>query len=95
MVGNANPKFDVQYKAFSDDLCSGWLLHDADPALAEGAVEGYLNLYRRENCGEGADGYEALTTLQAAEHDPRLRTGPKCRASRQMARPASFAPTTS
>ena len=57
-------KFDVQYKAFSDDLCSGWLLHDTDPALAPGAVEGFLNLYRRGNCGEEEGGYEALTVAE-------------------------------
>jgi NHL repeat/WD40-like Beta Propeller Repeat len=65
----ANVKFDQEYKAFSADLCDGWLLHDSDPILASGAVPGYLNLYRRDNCGEGADGYEAITTVKPPKAD--------------------------
>jgi hypothetical protein len=54
--------YDMEFRAFSADLCSGWLLHNADPALAAGAVEGFSNLYRRNNCDE--EGYEALTTVK-------------------------------
>lgn len=48
-----------EYKAFSSDLCAGWLLHDSDPPLTEDAVPGFLNLYRRANCGPFD--YETLT----------------------------------
>ena len=51
---------EVPFKAFSEDLCSGWLLQDADLALAPGAPPGVPNLYRRDNCGE--TGYELLTS---------------------------------
>jgi hypothetical protein len=51
-------KWDVQYKAFSPDLASGWLIHDTEPPLDECAPKGNLNLYRRDNT---TGGYEALT----------------------------------
>jgi hypothetical protein len=51
---------DVEFKAFSPDLCLSWLRHDTDPPLAEGAPGGYANLYRRQGCGGGS--YEALRT---------------------------------
>jgi hypothetical protein len=46
------------YKAFSADLCSGWQVVASELPLAPGAIDGYPNLYRRENCAGG--GYEAL-----------------------------------
>jgi len=46
-----------QYKAFSPDLCQGWLLQDTLNPLASGAVAGWPNLYRRDLC---AGGYTAL-----------------------------------
>jgi hypothetical protein len=46
-----------EYRAFSEDLCQGWILHDSDPVLAPGAFSGYANLYRTQVCGGG---YEAL-----------------------------------
>ncbi len=46
------------YKAFSGDLCSAWLVVAARPVLAAGAIEGYRDVYRRDDCGAG--GYEAL-----------------------------------
>ncbi len=51
---------DAQYKAFSEDLSSGWVLQDSDFSLAGGSVPGFANLYRRDNL-DGA--YEALTTV--------------------------------
>ncbi len=51
---------DAQYKAFSEDLSSGWVLQDSDFSLAEGSVPGFADLYRRDNLGGG---YEALTTV--------------------------------
>jgi len=50
-----------QYKIFSEDLCSGWLVQDSDVALAPKAPVGVPNAYRRDLCG-GA-GYELLTTI--------------------------------
>ncbi|HWO83553.1 MAG TPA: hypothetical protein VNM38_07170 [Solirubrobacterales bacterium] len=50
---------DVAYKAFDEELCTGWLRQATEPLLAPGAISGYANLYRRQNCG--AVGFEALT----------------------------------
>jgi NHL repeat len=57
-------RFDREYNAFSLDLCSGWLVHDTDPPLAAGAVAGFQNLYRRDNCGENTGSFEAITTVE-------------------------------
>ena len=55
----------TEFRAFSADLCMGWIMHDTDPILASGAVEGYANLYRTDDlCGSG--GYEALSTGEEA-----------------------------
>jgi hypothetical protein len=54
--------FEIEFRWFSDDLCSSVLLHFSDPLLAPGAVPGFANFYRRQNCG--AEGYEALTTSE-------------------------------
>jgi hypothetical protein len=59
----------TQYRFFSPDLCAGWLFHDSDPKLAEDAVEGFSNLYKRDTCGAG--GYEAITTTQPTCFAPR------------------------
>jgi hypothetical protein len=58
---------DAEFKFFSEDLCFGWLVHDTDPPLAEGAVAGFSNLYRANLCGEG---YEALTTAKPPNLEP-------------------------
>ncbi|HEX3174220.1 MAG TPA: hypothetical protein VHQ43_08385, partial [Solirubrobacterales bacterium] len=49
---------DNEFKAFSDDLCSAWLVSDntTAPPLAPGGVENVRNLYKRSNCG--SEGYE-------------------------------------
>ncbi len=60
----------TNFRAFSADLCQGWLLHDVDPVLAPGAVEGYANFYRDDLCGEG--GYQALTTVAPPKLAPNL-----------------------
>lgn len=55
--------FDTEFGAFSADLCEAWKMSFADPPLAEGALAGSTNLYRRtdELCSEdGAAHYEAL-----------------------------------
>jgi hypothetical protein len=50
------------YKAFSGDLCNGWLVVAAEPPAAPGATEGFPDLYRRDNCG--GDGFEALVQVK-------------------------------
>jgi len=51
-----------RYKSFSEDLCSGWVMQDADTPLAPGAPAEYPNLYRRDNCAERGK-YELLTNV--------------------------------
>jgi DNA-binding beta-propeller fold protein YncE len=48
---------DTEYKAFSEDLGEGWLVHYADPPLAPCAPQGLPVLYRRDNA---SGSYEAL-----------------------------------
>jgi len=50
---------DNVYRAFSPDLCQGWLVVAPEPPLDPGRDSaGYRQLYRRDNCG--SHGYEAL-----------------------------------
>jgi hypothetical protein len=55
---------DVEFHAFSPDLCQGWLRLDfeAEPLLDQAAVKGYPNIFKEDLCGEA--GYEALTTVR-------------------------------
>jgi len=64
------PTLEIQFRAFSTDLCEAWLVHDTDPPLAEGAPEDFPNLYKTNLCDE-EDAYEALTVepLQAKNPD--------------------------
>jgi DNA-binding beta-propeller fold protein YncE len=64
-------QLDRQYKVFSDDLCSGWVVQDANPTLAPEGIEGFPGLYRRANCGGEAGSYEALTTVEPPNLAPR------------------------
>jgi hypothetical protein len=57
-IGN---RIDVEFRAFSEDLCSSYLLHGTDPALASGAIKGFFNLYQRTNCDN--EGYRSLSTV--------------------------------
>jgi hypothetical protein len=50
---------ELQFKGFSEDLCSAWVLEDSGLPLTAGAPVGFPNLYRRRNCAE--EGYELLT----------------------------------
>lgn len=68
------PLFDLEdlfshYKAFSADLCSGWVLHPTEPKLTADALEGFPNLYRRRSCGAASGTYEAATTVAPTEID--------------------------
>ncbi|HWN72460.1 MAG TPA: hypothetical protein VNN15_01480, partial [Solirubrobacterales bacterium] len=57
-----------QFKAFSPDLCTSWLREESGQVLANGAIPGYANLYRRQNCGSAAGSYTALTVPSASLH---------------------------
>jgi hypothetical protein len=67
LSANATIKFDVEFKAFTADLCKAWILHNTDPALVPGAPEGILNLYQRDNCGD--ESYSALTSVAPEEEN--------------------------
>jgi hypothetical protein len=57
-----------EFKAFSADLCDAWMINFADPPLAEAALAGYSNLYRRTDqlCSEDGEAhYEALAPIEA------------------------------
>ncbi len=56
------PGFTGQFKAFDDDLCSGWFIQDSDLALAPGAPAGVASIYRRDYCDPEAN-YELLTPV--------------------------------
>ncbi len=63
-ISNVEPgnRLDLEFRAFSDDLCSAVVRTVTDRLLAPGAHSGFTNLYRRQNCG--AEGYETLSTLE-------------------------------
>jgi hypothetical protein len=63
---------DNEFRMFSPDLCDAWLATVAEPPLAPGAVQGYSNLYRRQNEGCGQEGYEAVTTVAPMVVKPQL-----------------------
>jgi DNA-binding beta-propeller fold protein YncE len=52
---------DTQFRAFSPDLCGGWLLYDSQPPLDPTVPPGFASLYRRDNCGGGV--YEGITPV--------------------------------
>jgi hypothetical protein len=56
---------DVEYQAFSTDLCQGWLrlMFVAEPPLDPNELVGFPNEFRRENCPPQAGAYQALTTV--------------------------------
>jgi DNA-binding beta-propeller fold protein YncE len=64
-------QLDRQYKAFSADLCNGWVVQDANPVLAPEGVSGFPGLYRRDNCDPGTGDYVALTTEEPPNLPPR------------------------
>ena len=69
---------ETQFRAFSEDLCQGWLWHDTDPPLTADAVAGFPNIYRADLCG-GGESYEALTRSVPTGLEPKqLRR--RCRA---------------
>ncbi len=48
---------DTEWKAFTEDLTQGWMIHEGDPPLAPCAPANSPDLYRRDNL---TDSYEAL-----------------------------------
>jgi hypothetical protein len=56
------PSASVQYKSFSEDLCTAWLMQDANVQLAPGAPEGVAGVYRRDNCAS-PPGYTSLSNV--------------------------------
>jgi hypothetical protein len=52
---------EIPFSAFSEDLCSAWVLQDTELTLTPGAPTEAPNTYRRRNCG-GAP-YELLTSV--------------------------------
>jgi DNA-binding beta-propeller fold protein YncE len=61
---------DNQFRGFSDDLCSAWVIQDTDVPLAPGAPADVPNLYQRHNCGPLADTYSLITTVAPTEPAP-------------------------
>jgi hypothetical protein len=53
--------FTREFIAFTPDLCSTWLVDYQTPTLTSDAQQGLRNLYRRDNCGQGEGGLEAMT----------------------------------
>jgi DNA-binding beta-propeller fold protein YncE len=76
LTGTIGFQLENEFKAFSQDLCESWLMPNAEgPQLAAGAVAGFPNIYRRENCPSR---YETLTTAEPpgtvpAEYAPELQ----------------------
>jgi len=72
--GNPNPALDTEYTAFSRDLSKGWLTSDFDPPLTEDAIEGYRNLYRRDNETDVFEAQCPVTPPQQVAGEFRLET---------------------
>lgn len=70
LMTNESAQLDRQYKAFSDDLCTGWVVQDANPTLADEAIEGFPGLYQRDNCDPGTGGYATVTRTVPAGGEP-------------------------
>jgi hypothetical protein len=58
---NSDYQITGPFRAFSEDLCSAWVIDDSVSPVVAGAPSGVANLYRRDNCGGG--GYEVLTSV--------------------------------
>ncbi len=70
----AKVELENDYKAFSGDLSSAWLVHESEPTLSPCAPAGFANIYRRT---EASDTYEALNCatpmLEARGFSPELQ----------------------
>ncbi len=56
----AGKRIDLEFRAFTADLCSAVIQHPTNLLLAPGAAQGFANLYLRNNCG--SDTFSAVTT---------------------------------
>ena len=56
-----------RYMAFTPDLCFGWLYDEQTPPLTSDAIDGYVNLFRRDNCGSAVEPLETLTDVAPFE----------------------------
>jgi len=56
--------FDNQFRAFSADLCTGWVQTFADPQPAAAAPEGFSDIYRRTDSECGGPAYAPLNTTE-------------------------------
>jgi DNA-binding beta-propeller fold protein YncE len=81
---------DLQYRVFSEDLCSGWLIQYTDVPLAAGAPAGVPNLYRRHNCGPEEGSYELITMVAPAEPAPGFSEATEPAKSFYFPRPQGF-----
>ena len=65
MSSGLNEGKDAEFKAFSSDLCTAWLIRDKTtaPPLTPDAPLDTAVLYKRSNCGPTADTYESLLTV--------------------------------
>ncbi|HZJ28617.1 MAG TPA: hypothetical protein VFD37_01355 [Solirubrobacterales bacterium] len=52
-----------EFMAFTEDLCSAWMIDWQTPALNPDGQDEAANLYRRDSCGPGAGGFETLTDV--------------------------------
>ena len=69
-------RIDLEFRAFTPDLCSGVFVSSTEPLLAPGATQGFRNLYQRTNCG--TESYKTLSTAVPGpgevegEYEPRI-----------------------
>lgn len=62
---------ESEFKAFSRDLASGWLLYNSDPPLDSAAPAGYPGFYSRDNV---SGSYRALSHVKPPNISPKLFT---------------------
>jgi hypothetical protein len=64
-LDNPVPFLDIEFRAFSPDLCDGWLVQAPNTLeLAPGRISGYANLFQRSNCGATAYSTVTATNLR-------------------------------
>lgn len=63
-----------QFKAFSEDLCAGWLIPEGSNPLTVEPLFGFRNVYRRANCGASP----AFTWLESSGAPPEPCVDPEC-----------------
>lgn len=57
-----DPDLQNAFQAFTPDLCHALMADQNLDPLTEDAIHGYTDTYWRDNCGPGADSYEAVTS---------------------------------